>query len=91
MNRINRNPWSMLEYAKLLDDSVEKIRDNLVQTRRQVEVFVDDLDSNSRQAADKFQETAGKIEVQLQEYERLSKMLRKNAESLIQLHSETHF
>ena len=91
MNRINRNPWSMLEYAKLLDDSVEKIRDNLVQTRRQVEGFVDDLDSNSRQAADKFQETAGKIEVQLQEYERLSKMLRKNAESLIQLHSETHF
>lgn len=90
-NAINRNPWAMLDYANSLDKSIETIESALLNTVHKLDIYVEDLDSKSKAAVEQFHEDYKKIEAQLEAYSNLSKMIRTNANALIELHENTRF
>lgn len=89
--RISRNPWIMNDYANSLNKSIENLESTLLDTSHKLDVYVEELDSKSRDAVGKFNEVYKKLNGQLDEYRNLSDMLKKNADALIDLHEKTHF
>lgn len=90
-NAINRNPWAMLDYANSLDKSIDTIESSLLETSHKLDIYAEDLDSKSKTAIEKFHEDYKKIQEQLEEYRNLSKMIRKNANALIELSENSRF
>lgn len=88
---INRNPWKMKEYAKNLEQSVETIRSEITRNRKLMKLHVEKMDANCKKAVDKFDEKNEALEKQLEEYERLAEMLKKNAQTMIDIYDNSGF
>jgi len=88
---INRNPWKMKEYAKDLEKSIETIRSEIARSRNLMRVHVENMDSNCKKAVAKFDEQNEALEKQLEEYERLAAMLKKNAQAMIDIYDNSGF